>query len=116
MAFCRLRLAGCAIVLGLFVSACASVLPTVAEQAADPESPPRKIAAYQIHRWTSRPITKLEKNFDTNHNGVLEPEELARLRMARGFYQNYGNVWKYDKNKDWQFNQEEYYDASGGDQ
>jgi hypothetical protein len=108
-----LRLAA---VLAVFLSGCASILPTVVEQAADPESPPRKIAAYQIHKWTSKPITKFEKQFDRNRNGVLEPNEVAHLRMARGFYHSYGKVWKYDTDHDWRFNQEEYYDASGSNQ
>jgi hypothetical protein len=107
--------AGLLLVIAL-CGGCASILPTVAEEAADPESPPRKIAAHQIRRWTSKPISRFEKQFDYNHNGLLEPEELARLRMARGFFQQYGNVWKYDKNHDWRLDNEEYYDASGGDQ
>ena len=105
-----------AAVLGVLGTGCASVLPTVVEEVANPESPPRKIAAYHIRKWTSRPVTKFEKQFDVNKNGVLEPNESAHLRMARGFYNGYGKVWKYDKDHDWRFNQEEYYNASGGDQ
>jgi hypothetical protein len=99
-----------------FLSACAALGPAVVEEAVDPDSPARKVAAYHVHKWTSKPITLMEKHFDFNKNGVLDPEEQLRLKMARGFYRAYGNVWRYDKNKDWQFDQEEFYDAGGGNQ
>lgn len=95
---------------------CVHLLPTVVEEAADPQSPTRKIVAHEVKRFTTRPVTALEKRFDANHNGRLEPEELALFRQAQGYYQHYGNVWKYDKDKNWRLDQEEYYDASHSDQ
>jgi hypothetical protein len=96
------------------LTGCVSMGPEIVEEAVNPDSPVRKVAAYHVHKWTSRPITALEKRFDFNHNGVLDPGEQLRFHMAQGFYRAYGNVWKYDKNKDWHFDQEEYNDAGSG--
>lgn len=96
------------------LAGCAHMFPTVAEEVVNPESTSRKIVARQVRRWTTRPVSGFEKNFDFNKNGRLDPDELVRLRMARGYYQGYGNVWKYDKDKDWHLNQEEYYNATEG--
>jgi hypothetical protein len=85
--------------------------PILYEQAANPKSASRKILSHQVRRWTTRPVNRFEKQFDFNKNGRLEPDELMRYRMASGYYQKYGGVWKFDKNKDFKFDAEEYYEA-----
>jgi len=94
------------------LSGCVTSAPVLYEEAANPKSMSRKIVAQQVRRWTSRPVNRFEKQFDFNKNGRLEPEELMRYRMASGYYHKYGGVWKFDKNHDFKFNQEEYYDAT----
>ena len=108
----RIILSGLASSVFLFFG-CVHLLPTVVEEEVqNPNSPTRKIVAHQVKRFITHPITSLEKRFDTNHNGHIEPEELLLLRQAQGYYQQYGNVWKFDKDKNWRLDQEEYYDAS----
>jgi hypothetical protein len=85
------------------------MLPVVTEEALEPDSTSKKIVAHQVKRWTTKPIGKFEKRFDLNKNGHLDPEERVRLQMARGYYQGMGNVWKYDKNKDYRLDAGEYY-------
>jgi hypothetical protein len=98
----------------LLAGGCVTSAPVLYEEAANPKSMTRKIVAHQVGRWISKPVTRFEKQFDLNKNGRLDPEERMRFRMASGYYQRYGNVWKYDKNKDFKFDQEEYYDATQG--
>lgn len=90
---------------------CVTSTPILYEEAVNPKSTTRRIVAHQVRRWTSRPVTKFEKKFDFNKNGRLEPDELMRFRMASGYYQRYGNVWKFDKDKNWRFDAQEYYEA-----
>lgn len=97
--------------LTALLGGCVTSTPILYEQAANPRSVSRQIVSNQIKRWTSRPVNRFEKQFDFNKNGRLEPEELQRYRMANGYYQKYGNVWKFDKNKDFRFDAEEYYEA-----
>ena len=96
------------------VAGCVTSTPILYEDAANPKSMTRKIVAHQVGRWISKPVTRFEKQFDLNKNGRLDPEERMRFRMASGYYQRYGNVWKFDKNKDFKFDQEEYNDATSG--
>jgi hypothetical protein len=96
------------------MAGCVTSTPILYEEAANPKSTTRKIVAHHVKRWTTRPVTKFEKRFDFNKNGRLDPDELLRFRMASGYYHRYGNVWKFDKNKDFRFDQEEYYDATRG--
>ncbi len=115
----RIKTAQILLALSLFASlfcGCVHMFPTVVEEAVDPQSTSRKIVSHQVKRFTTRPITALEKRFDLNHNGVLDPEELVLFRQAQGYYQKYGNVWKYDKDKNWRLDNEEFYDASHPDQ
>ncbi|HSA60470.1 MAG TPA: hypothetical protein VLJ37_12390 [bacterium] len=100
------------VLLTSLLAGCVTSTPVLYEEAANPNSTSRRIVAHQIRRWTTRPVTKFEKRFDFNGNGRLDPDELLRFRMASGYYQKYGGVWKFDKNKDWKFDQEEYYDAT----
>lgn len=106
-----------AIVLTLFgLTSCYHILPTVVEEeVSNPNSITHKVADPQVkraRRWISRPIGKFEKQYDLNKNGRLEPEELMRLRMARGYYKKTQKYWKYDKDNNGRFDASEYYDLT----
>ena len=101
-----------AVLLITLLTGCVTSTPVLYEEAANPKSRSRRIVAHQIRRWVGRPVTRFEKQFDFNKNGRLEPDERLRFRMASGYYHKLGGVWKFDKNKDFRLDQEEYYDAT----
>ncbi len=51
----------------------------------EPEKPPRPLVVESLKRktWKMRTITKREKQYDWNKNGVIDWDELAALRQNK---------------------------------